>query len=59
MEVQVQIMQESSTYTGIRSAIVFRYLEPGVHMPEVMNASLRLYIKGYHILNLVGKQNMG
>ena len=54
----MQIRQESSTYTGIRSYIVFLYRESGVQMPAVVNESLSLYIKGSHN-KLDNKTNYG
>ena len=58
-EIQVQIRQESSTYTGIRSTIASLYREEGVHIQEVMNTSLILYIKDYHRMNFLSKLFMG
>ena len=37
-KVQVQIRQKSSTYTGIRSSIVFLYHESGFQIQAVINA---------------------
>ena len=49
-EVQVQISQESNTYTGIRSAIDFLFCEAGFQISLVISSSLSIYIKGYYIV---------
>ena len=51
-EVQVQIRQESSTYTGI-SAMSFLYIKTGFQMTAVMNVSLSIYINVSHQMNLL------
>ena len=52
----MQIRQENSTYTGIRSAIVFLHREAGFQITEVINVSLSIYIKGSHLMNLPAKK---
>jgi hypothetical protein len=58
-QVNVMIRLEASTYEGIRSAIAFLYRESGVPMPENMNSSLALYIKGSRRMNRLAKQTLG
>jgi hypothetical protein len=58
-QVNVMIRLEASTYEGIRSAIAFLYRESGVTMPENMNSSLALYIKGSRRMNRLAKQTLG
>jgi hypothetical protein len=58
-QVNVMIRLEASTYEGIRSAIAFLYRESGVLMPENMNSSLALYIKGSRRMNRLAKQTLG
>ena len=58
-EVQVAIRLETSTYEAIRSSIAYIYRESGVTMPEEMNSSLSVYIKGSRRINLLAKQMLG
>lgn len=61
-EVQVAIRLETSTYEAIRSSIANIYRESGVTMPEEMNSSLSVYIKGSRRINWLrlseGKKHM-
>jgi hypothetical protein len=58
-QVNVMIRLEASTYEGIRSVVAFLYRESGVLMPENMNSSLALYIKGSRCMNRLAKQTLG
>lgn len=58
-QVRVMIRQELSTYDGIRSSVAFIFSESGVLMPQKMDSSLSLYIKGSKRLNKLAKQTLG